>query len=44
MVVACLLLAPAWGPQPFKGLVYIADHNSDLWSVKLPERPRAPVP
>ncbi len=33
-----------WGPQPFKGLVYIADHNSGLWSVKLPERPRAPVP
>ena len=34
----------AWGPQPFKGHVFIADHNSGLWSVKLPERPPAPLP
>ncbi len=34
----------AWGPQPFKGHVFIADHNSGLWSVKLPERPQAPLP
>jgi hypothetical protein len=33
-----------WGPQPFKGLVYVADHNSGLWSVKLPERQPAPLP
>ena len=34
----------AWGPQPFKGHVFIADHNSGLWSVKLAERPQAPLP
>ncbi len=33
-----------WGPQPHKGHVFIADWNSGLWSVKLPERPRAPIP
>jgi len=33
-----------WGPQPFKGLVYVADHNSGLWSVKLPERQPPPLP
>lgn len=34
----------AWGPQPFKGHVFISDHNSGLWSVKLPERPQPPLP
>ena len=34
----------AWGPQPFKGHVFVADHNSGLWSVKLPERPQPPLP
>jgi hypothetical protein len=34
----------AWGPQPFKGHVFVADHNSGLWSVKLPERPPPPLP
>jgi hypothetical protein len=34
----------AWGPQPFKGHVFIADHNSGLWSVKLPERQPPPLP
>ncbi len=33
-----------WGPQPHKGHVFISDWNSGLWSVKLPERPRAPIP
>jgi hypothetical protein len=27
----------AWGPQPFKGHVFIADHESGLWAVKLVE-------
>ncbi len=32
----------AWGPQPYKGLVYVADFNSGLWAVKLvePEKKR----
>jgi hypothetical protein len=34
----------AWGPQPVKGHVFVSDHNSGLWSVKLPERPQAPLP
>lgn len=24
-----------WGPQPYKGHIFIAEHNSGLWSVKL---------
>ena len=24
-----------WGAQPYKGLVYLADHNSGLWAVRL---------
>ena len=24
-----------WGPQPYKGNIFIADHNSGLWAVKL---------
>ena len=34
----------AWGPQPFKGHVFIADHNSGSWSVKLPERQPPAIP
>lgn len=34
----------AWGPQPFKGHVFISDHNSGIWGVKLPERSPAPMP
>jgi len=28
----------AWGPQPFKGNIYISDMNSGLWVVKLDEK------
>lgn len=24
-----------WGPQPYKGMIYLADYNSGLWVVKL---------
>jgi hypothetical protein len=24
-----------WGPQPYKGHIFLADHNSGLWAVKL---------
>ena len=24
-----------WGPQPYKGNIFLADHNSGLWAVKL---------
>ncbi len=34
----------AWGPQPHKGHIFFSDHNSGLWAVKLPERPRPTVP
>ncbi len=27
--------AMAWGPQPWKGNIFIADHNSGLWAVRL---------
>jgi len=27
--------AMAWGPQPYKGNIFIADHNSGLWAVRL---------
>ena len=32
----------AWGPQPYKGHIFVADFNSGLWAVKLkePEKPR----
>ena len=36
--------AMAWGPQPYKGHVFITDHHSGLWSVKLPERKERPIP
>ena len=26
-----------WGPQPYKGHIFVADHNSGLWAVKLIE-------
>ena len=26
-----------WGPQPYKGHIFVADHNSGLWAVKLVE-------
>ena len=25
----------AWGPQPHKGTIFIADHYSGLWAVRL---------
>jgi hypothetical protein len=24
-----------WGPQPYKGVIYLADYNSGLWAVRL---------
>ncbi|HXV64276.1 MAG TPA: hypothetical protein VEK15_26490 [Vicinamibacteria bacterium] len=32
----------AWGPQPYKGHIFVADFNSGLWAVRLvdPEKPR----
>ncbi len=27
--------AMAWGPQPHKGTIFVADHNSGLWAVRL---------
>ena len=31
-----------WGPQPFKGHIFLSDWNSGLWAIKLvdPETPR----
>jgi hypothetical protein len=29
--------AMAWGPQPFRGNVFVSDMNSGLWVVKLDE-------
>lgn len=26
-----------WGPQPYKGLIFFADHNSGLWAVRFAE-------
>ena len=26
-----------WGPQPYKGLIYLSDWNSGIWAVKLAE-------
>lgn len=34
----------AWGPQPFKGHVFVSDFNSGLWTVKLPEQPQPARP
>jgi hypothetical protein len=32
----------SWGPQPYKGHIFLSDFNSGLWAVKLsdPEKPR----
>ena len=29
--------AMVWGPQPYKGNIFLADHHSGLWAVKLVE-------
>jgi len=36
--------ALAWGPQPFKGHIFVSDLNSGLWSVKLEPRSRPIIP
>ena len=33
----------AWGPQPFKGHVFVSDLNSGLWVVRVVPRRKAPV-
>ena len=33
----------AWGPQPFKGNIFVSDMNSGLWVLRH-ERPEAPTP
>ena len=33
----------AWGPQPYKGHVFVADHHSGLWSIKLAEKTEGPI-
>lgn len=30
----------AWGPQPYKGYIFMSDWNSGLWAYKLAEEPR----
>ncbi|NGP75782.1 hypothetical protein G3570_04005 [Balneolaceae bacterium YR4-1] len=30
----------AWGPQPYKGYIFMSDWNSGLWAYKLVEEPR----
>ena len=32
-----------WGPQPFKGHIFMADWNSGLWAVKLTEPEETPL-
>jgi hypothetical protein len=32
----------AWGPQPFKGTIFVSDLNSGLWAVRL-QQPEEPV-
>ena len=32
----------SWGPQPYKGHVYVSDMNSGLWIVRLEPRPMVP--
>jgi choice-of-anchor B domain-containing protein len=34
----------AWGPQPFKGNIFVSDMNSGLWVVKHERRPPTLVP
>ncbi len=33
----------AWGPQPFKGHVFVSDLNSGLWVIRLEPKQKAPV-
>ena len=33
----------AWGPQPFKGHVFVSDLNSGLWVVRIEPKNKAPV-
>ena len=33
----------AWGPQPHKGHIFLADHNSGLWAVKLLPKESGPT-
>jgi len=33
----------AWGPQPYRGNVFVSDMNSGLWVVRLEPRPAAPL-
>ena len=33
----------AWGPQPFKGHVFVSDMHSGLWVVKVEPKQKAPV-
>ena len=33
----------AWGPQPFKGNVFVSDLNSGLWVLHY-EKPERPTP
>ena len=28
-----------WGPQPYKGHIFISDWNSGLWAIKLVDKP-----
>ena len=30
-----------WGPQPYKGLVFLSDWNSGLWAIRVGENPTA---
>ena len=34
----------AWGPQPYKGHIFIADHHSGLWAIKLEPPPATLTP
>lgn len=33
----------AWAPQPYKGNIFVADHNSGLWAVKLEAKEPGPI-
>lgn len=32
--------AMTWGPQPYKGYIFISDWNSGIWALKLEEEPK----
>ncbi len=34
----------AWGPQPYKGHIFVAEHHSGLWAIKLEPPPAALTP